>query len=310
MQDMIPHHAQAVQMAELVAERTNNPDIIDIAGRINAAQADEIAFMRGWLEERGEQAPDPMHAHHTHMSHEMMGMATPEQMAELEASGNTDFDRLFLQLMIPHHEGAVSMVDDLLDQPGAAYDPVLFEFTSDIVNDQTTEIEIMNGLLVGLSDDPRAGLAPGSGAGEAIHNLRLLAALPKPAGFFDPENPAGLSPPRLEAIAEGESSEMAMEEDTEAHGMGHHDGDHHADAEAMADEEEAEEGSESYDRSPLLSFMNTDIAFAGDVMVVGNYHGYNIYRLDAAGLPDHVGSIVCPGGQETCRSSATCSSCP
>ena len=254
--------------------------------------------MRGWLEERGERAPVPSHAEHTHMSHEMMGMATPEQMAELEASGSTDFDRLFLKLMIPHHEGAVAMVDDLLDQPGAAYDPVLFEFTSDIVNDQTTEIEIMNGLLVGLSDDPRAGLAPGfRDAGEAIHNMRLLAALPKPAGFFDPENPAGLSPPRLEAIAESGSSDKAMADDSEAHDMEPHDSDHHADNEELDDNEEAEEGAESYDRSPLLSFMNTDIAFADDVMVVGNYHGYNIYRLDASGMPDHVSSIVCPGGQ-------------
>ncbi|MEE2893969.1 MAG: DUF305 domain-containing protein [Pseudomonadota bacterium] len=305
MQDMIPHHAQAVQMAGLVAARTNNPDIIDIAGRINAAQADEIAFMQGWLEARGEQAPAPSHAEHTHASHEMMGMATPEQMAELEASGSTDFDRLFLQLMIPHHEGAVSMVDDLLDQPGAAYDPVLFEFTSDIVNDQTTEIEIMNGLLVGLSDDPRAGLAPGfRDAGEAIHNLRLLAALPKPAGFFDPENPAGLSPPRLEAIAQGEPSEAAVDvDDTASAAVDHHGGDHHGGGEATIEaaeaeaDAEAEDDAEPYDRSPLLSFMNTDIAFAGNVMVVGNYHGYNIYRLDAAGLPDHVSSIVCPGGQ-------------
>lgn len=282
MQDMIPHHAQAVEMAELVAERTNNPDIIDIAGRINAAQADEIAFMQGWLRERGEMAPEPggmaAHDHHTHMSQMMMGMATPEQMAELAASESTDFDRLFLQLMIPHHEGAITMVEDLLDQPGAAYDPVLYEFTSDVVNDQTSEIEIMNALLVGLSDDPRAGLAPGfRDAGEAILNMRLLASLPKPAGFFDPENPAGLSPSRLEAMqAEAAEAEAAADAD---------------------DEEGDEEGSGEYDRSPLLSFMNTDIAFAGDVMVVGNYHGYNIYRLDEAGLPEHVSAIVCPGGQ-------------
>ena len=282
MQDMIPHHAQAVEMANLVAERTNNPDIIDIAGRINAGQADEIAFMQDWLRDRGEMAPEPgamaAHDHHTHMSHMMMGMATPEQMAELAASESTDFDRLFLQLMIPHHEGAITMVDDLLDQPGAAYDPVLYEFTSDIVNDQTTEIEIMNGLLVGLSDDPRAGLAPGfRDAGEAILNMNLLAALPKPAGFFDPENPAGLSPQRLEAT-QAEAAEDAESEDGDE-----------------ADDEE--EGDGEYDRSPLLSFMNTDIAFSGDVMVVGNYHGYNIYRLDEAGMPAHVSSIVCPGGQ-------------
>jgi uncharacterized protein (DUF305 family) len=286
MQDMIPHHAQAVEMANLVAERTNNPDIIDIAGRINAGQADEIAFMQDWLRDRGEAAPEPgamaAHDHHTHMNQMMMGMATPEQMAELAASESTDFDRLFLQLMIPHHEGAITMVDDLLDQPGAAYDPVLYEFTSDIVNDQQTEIEIMNGLLVGLSDDPRAGLAAGfRDAGEAILNMKLLAALPKPAGFFDPENPAGLSPQRLEAMQAEAAAAEAAEDDGE-------EGDE-ADGE--------EEGDGEYDRSPLLSFSNTDIAFSGDVMVVGNYHGYNVYRLDEAGMPEHVSAIVCPGGQ-------------
>ncbi len=69
---------------------------------------------------------------------------------------------MFLKLMIPHHEGAVKMVEELLEQPGSAYDPVLFEFTNDITNDQTAEIERMNALLVSLSDDPRAGLAAGS----------------------------------------------------------------------------------------------------------------------------------------------------
>ena len=80
-----------------------------------------------------------------------------------------DFDRLFLQLMIRHHEGAVTMVEELLDQPGAAYDPVLFEFTNDVTNDQTAEIERMSALLAGLSEDPRTGLAWGfDDAGEAM----------------------------------------------------------------------------------------------------------------------------------------------
>ncbi|MEO1370704.1 MAG: DUF305 domain-containing protein, partial [Acidobacteriota bacterium] len=67
MVDMIPHHNQAVQMAELVAERTNNPEIVDIAGRINASQADEIAFMEQWLRDRDQEVPDPTahHAMHT-----------------------------------------------------------------------------------------------------------------------------------------------------------------------------------------------------------------------------------------------------
>lgn len=282
MQDMIPHHQQAREMADLVAERTNNPDIVDIAGRINASQGDEIAFMQGWLSDRGEAVPPPDHRHGTHMSHEMMGMATPEEMARLAASDGTDFDRLFLQLMIPHHEGAVTMVEDLLDQPGAAYDPVLYEFTTDVVNDQTTEIERMNALLVGLSDDPRAGLAAGfRDAGEAIHNLTHLVSLPKPAGFFDPENPAGLSPKRLESMRAAEAAADAANS---------------AGTEAAAEDDAAEDAGD-HDRAPLLSFMNTDLAFAGDVMVAGNYHGYNIYRLDDAGLPEHASSIVCPGGQ-------------
>ncbi|MEM9845637.1 MAG: DUF305 domain-containing protein, partial [Pseudomonadota bacterium] len=159
MQDMIPHHQQAVDMAILVEDRTNSEAVTDISERIMASQADEIEFMTDWLAERGHAKPDghDHHDHTTHMSHEMMGMATPEQMAELADADGVAFDALFLTLMIRHHEGAVSMVDDLLDQPGSAYDPVLFEFVNDIVNDQTAEIERMNVLLADLSPDPRAG---------------------------------------------------------------------------------------------------------------------------------------------------------
>ena len=193
MQDMIPHHHQAIEMAALVAERTNRQELIDVAGRINASQDDEIKFMQDWLRERGEPVPDPTAHHAMHTTHTMAGMATPEQMAELAAAEGTAFDRLFLQLMIAHHEGAVRMVEELLEQPGSAYDAVLFEFTSDITNDQTAEIERMHALLVGLSDDPRAGLAAGiDDAGQAICNMRLVASLPRPAGFFDPQNPVEL----------------------------------------------------------------------------------------------------------------------
>ena len=268
MRDMIPHHHQAIEMAELVADRTNRPELIDVAGRINASQGDEIAFMQQWLRERGEPVPDPTVHHAMHTSHTMAGMATPEQMAELAASKGTAFDRLFLQLMITHHEGAVKMVEELLEQPGAAYDPILFEFTGDIANDQAVEIERMNGLLVSLSDDPRAGLKAGLlDAGEAIRNLELLASLPKPPGFVDPENPAEVP------VAPG--------------------GD-----EAETGEEEAKPTEDGVDkRSPMLSFSNTDMAFADDVLVAGNYHGFNIYRLQDDGLPKLIASVVCPGGQ-------------
>jgi uncharacterized protein (DUF305 family) len=266
MQNMIPHHAQAVEMSALVADRTNREELIDIAGRIDASQADEIAFMQTWLNERGEALEDP-HGHHA-MDHAMMGMATPEQMEELAAASGTDFDRLFLELMITHHDGAVDMVDHLLEQSGSAYDPVLFDFAGDIKNEQEAEIRLMGGLLRGLSADPRSSLSPGfRDAGEAIAGLVHIANLPKPTGFFDPENPAGL-PPLIES--EDDEDEAADTED--------------------------EDGPQFGERSPFLSFSNTDMAFSGDLMAVGNYHGFNLYRLGSA-QPELITSVVCPGGQ-------------
>ncbi|MGK7294263.1 MAG: DUF305 domain-containing protein [Candidatus Wenzhouxiangella sp. M2_3B_020] len=272
MQDMIPHHHQALQMAELVADRTNRPELIEVAGRIDASQRDEIAFMQDWLADRGERVPDPTAHHHMQTSHEMAGMATPEEMERLASLEGTEFDRLFLELMIDHHEGAVTMVEELLEQPGSAYDPVLFEFTSDVTNDQISEIERMSALLASLSTDPRVGLAAGfDDAGEAISNLELVVSLPKPLGFFDPDNPAELPPERLAAVR-GEEPPVEEEDDEER------------------DDDDDE-------RSPLLSFANTDLAFSGDVMVAGNYHGFNVYRLLDGGVPELVSSVVCPGGQ-------------
>ncbi|MEO1188178.1 MAG: DUF305 domain-containing protein [Pseudomonadota bacterium] len=297
MQDMIPHHQQAVEMAALVEERTNNQALVDIAGRIDASQADEIEFMQGWLAARGEDAPTA-HSHHgTHMSHEMMGMATPAQMAELAAAQGTAFDRLFLSLMVTHHDGAVTMVEDLLEQPGSAYDPVLFEFVNDIVNDQTAEIERMNDMLAGLSSDPRGSLSAGfRDAGEAISNLTLLASLPKPPGFFDPSNPAGLPP--VVTPKEDDAAEMAEMDHTGHEGhAGHQDMAEASADDPQRDEEQSNEETEWGERSPLLSFSNTDMAFAGDMMIVGNYHGFNIYKLTEQAAPTLISSVVCPGGQ-------------
>lgn len=279
MQNMIPHHAQAVEMANLVEERTNRSEIVDIASRIKASQADEIKFMEDWLTERGEpfmaKAGSYGSAHEGHgdgnsAHHDMEGMATPAQMEQLANSEGTDFDSLFLTLMITHHDGALTMVETLTDQPGSAYDPVLYDFTNDIVNDQTSEIEQMSAILRSLSSDPRAGLAAGfTGAGEAIQNLELVAVLPKPAGFFDPKNPSGLPPVVKKDKDENERGESGQ------------------------DLEDTEWGS----RSPLLSFTNTDMAFQDDIMVAGSYHGFNIYKLQEDGAPELFSSVVCPGGQ-------------
>ncbi|MCI0347221.1 MAG: DUF305 domain-containing protein [Chloroflexi bacterium] len=289
MHDMIPHHHQALEMAALVAERTNRPELIDVAGRIERSQGDEIAFMQQWLRERGEPVPDPTAHDAMHTSHTMAGMATPEQMAELAASKGLAFDRLFLKLMISHHDGAVTMVEELLEQDGSAYDPALFEFTSDVTNSQTTEIERMNALLVSLSSDPRAALAPGlHDAGQAIHNLELVASLPRPPGFFDPRNPADLPGERI--LGDPEKDEGDEPEDAAGEGLDARDGD-------AAEEDDGDGDDDDDPRSPLLSFANTDMAFAGDVMVAGNYHGFNVYRLGENGVPELLSSVVCPGGQ-------------
>ncbi|WBY16776.1 DUF305 domain-containing protein [Erythrobacteraceae bacterium WH01K] len=289
MQGMIVHHRQAVDMAELVPDRTNNDAVTKIAARILDTQADEISFMTDWLNDRDEpiamagmMAMSDMqgHAHHAGHGgmHRMQGMATPAQMAALTAANGTEFDRQFLTLMIEHHKGALKMVEDLTDAPGSAYDPVMFEFTNDVVKDQTDEIDRMNAILAGLSSDPRATLAAGfRDAGEAISGLRLVTAMPKPAGFFDPANPAQLQP---EKPKKDEEEGKGVVERTDS-----------ADA---GDEEEKPQFGE---RGSLLSFANTDMAFSGDLMVAGSYHGFNIYRLAADGVPALVSSVVCPGGQ-------------
>ena len=279
MQDMIPHHQQAVRMAELVADRTNRPELADAAGRISLSQQDEIEFMAQWLRERGQAVPDPTDHAGMRTDHRMAGMATPQQMEELAAAEGANFDRLFLKLMITHHEGAVKMVEELLNLPGSAYDPVLFEFTTDVTNDQTAEIERMNALLITLSDDPRAGLKAGfEDAGEASMNMALIASLPRPPGFFDPKNPADLPP---EPPQEDEGDE-ASDDSSDS---------------ADAGEADDDKAKKPWERRPLLSFSNTDMAFRDQTLFAGSYHGFNIYRIADEGSLRQVSSVVCPGGQ-------------
>jgi uncharacterized protein (DUF305 family) len=258
---MIVHHEQALTLSRLAPNRTNTEEILDLAGRIDVSQEDEISFMQGWLEERNIEVHTHMSMHHM----KMMGMASDQDIAKLSNSKGMEFDELFLRLMIAHHEGALDMVKELKRQPGSSYDPLMFEFVSDLSNDQGVEIERMNTLLTGLSKDPRASLKGGLyHAEEAILNLDLVQSLKKPAGFFDPSNPL---------------NERLSNEDKE-------------------DEEEkplAERSRNS--RSPMLSFSNTDMAFSGNVMVAGSYHGFNIYNLDNQGHAKLVSSVICPGGQ-------------
>ena len=267
LQGMIVHHEQAILMSEMADIRTNNKTILDLAKRIDASQKDEINFMESWLKDRDEFNNISNNSHQNHKMHASMnmeGMATPKQLDDLRNSNSTDFDRLFLKLMINHHDGALEMVEELKKYPGNAYDPILNEFVSDLINDQGVEIERMNVILVGLSDDPRSGLAAGLFiAEEAILNMELVTSLQKPTGFFDPENPA-------------EKGSEDLTEDNE--------------------NKTTAEISRSL-RSPMLSFANTDMAFKDNILVAGSYHGFNIYELSDSGTPNLVSSVVCPGGQ-------------
>ena len=168
MQGMIMHHSQAVEMTELLRTRTRNKDLQALGKRISISQTDEMKFMKQWLEDRGLPASmehgdmnhmgsmkGMSHMDHGQMDHRNMssmplmpGMLTPKQMKALELATGAAFDHLFLTGMIQHHTGALVMVQDLLDTPGAGQDAVLFDFATDVDNTQRAEIEIMRGMLL------------------------------------------------------------------------------------------------------------------------------------------------------------------
>jgi len=154
---MIGHHAQAVLMAGWAPSHGASAGVRALCERIAVAQRDEIAFMQRWLRERHEPVPpaDPRGHLMAGMDHPMLmpGMLTPEQMAELDAARGPEFDRLFLRFMIQHHQGAITMVDQLFSAPGAAQDGPVFRFAVDVHADQTTEIDRMNLMLDAMSGD-------------------------------------------------------------------------------------------------------------------------------------------------------------
>ena len=266
LQGMIIHHQQAIVMSNMADKRTNNKTIVDLANRIDASQEDEISFMENWLNSRDEDISVNHDGHHMQIG--MAGMASEAELKKLENSESTDFDKLFLQLMISHHDGALKMVKDLKEYPGAAYDPILNEFVSDLVNDQSIEIERMNIIAVNLSDDPRSKLSAGHhDAEEAILNLEKVASLKKPIGFYNPNNPKSKGIKNPEEEDKNNNTDKTIEDKSRSL------------------------------RSPILSFANTDMAFRDNVLVAGNYHGFNIYEIDQLGVPKLLSSIVCPGGQ-------------
>jgi uncharacterized protein (DUF305 family) len=153
MSGMIPHHAQAVIMAGWAPSHGARKDVAILCERIVVGQRDEIATMQNWLRDRGESVPDATSTRHKMkmdgMEHEMLmpGMLTDEEMAALDRARGPEFDRLFLNGMIRHHQGAIDMVDVLFKSYGAAQDELVFKFASDVYADQSTEIDRMNKML-------------------------------------------------------------------------------------------------------------------------------------------------------------------
>lgn len=143
MQMMIPHHEQALRMVALAPDRGVSPDLHPILVRIDISQRDEIELMENWLRARGQVVPGADEK----AAMKMAGLLTPEEFARLEASRGAEFDRLFLEFMIGHHAGALTMVDELFATPGAAQDPDIFRFATDVGADQIDEIGVMERLL-------------------------------------------------------------------------------------------------------------------------------------------------------------------
>jgi uncharacterized protein (DUF305 family) len=146
MQGMIGHHAQAVEMVALMPTRTSREDMRLLGQRIDVSQADEITMMQGWLQVRSQALPDP-HAHHAHGATLMPGMLTAEDMSRLAEAKGVEFDRLFLEGMIKHHAGALTMVQELFSSAGAGQDSEIFAFASDVDADQRMEIDRMGAML-------------------------------------------------------------------------------------------------------------------------------------------------------------------
>ncbi len=162
MSGMIYHHAQAVMMAGWAPTHEASPTLRALCERIVVGQTDEINLMQRWLRDRHLTVPDPKAvqsmmpgmagmAGMPGMDSSMMmpGMLTANQLAELDKARGPDFDRLFLQFMIQHHRGAITMVNQLFGT-GSGEEEVVFKFASDVYADQTTEIDRMQRMLATL----------------------------------------------------------------------------------------------------------------------------------------------------------------
>ena len=166
MSGMIGHHTQAIRMARWAPTHGASAAVVRLSERIVNAQTDEITLMQQWLRDRRQPVPAPDTAHamaHAGMSHAgmthaplMPGMLTDDQLARLDAARGQEFDRLFLTFMIQHHNGALTMVQQLFGSHGAAQEDTIFKFASDVSADQSTEVARMQTMLAALSPETRS----------------------------------------------------------------------------------------------------------------------------------------------------------
>lgn len=149
-QGMLPHHRQAVEMSKLALDRAEDPEVLALAEEISAAQEPEIQTMTAFLEAWGAEVPeqDTSMEGMDHGGDEpmegMAGMMSPEDMSALESAEGAEFDEMFLQMMVEHHEGAVSMAEVELDE---GQNPTALELAQTIVDTQESEIDRMQDLL-------------------------------------------------------------------------------------------------------------------------------------------------------------------
>ena len=139
---MVPHHAQALEMAQLAPERATDPRVTAMAERIAAGQGPEIEAMQAWLEAHDLPRADTG-GDHGHHGGGMQGMVTGEQLTQLQAAQGEQFDRLFLTRMVAHHQGALAMAERL----GQGTHPQVMDMAKDVVATQSVEITRMQEVL-------------------------------------------------------------------------------------------------------------------------------------------------------------------
>ncbi|HSF15166.1 MAG TPA: DUF305 domain-containing protein [Vicinamibacteria bacterium] len=258
MQEMLSNHEQALKITGLANVRGEKDAVRNLAKELAGTLEGDVGMMKEWLTSRGQELEAPP----AQDGRVVPGMAKAEDISRIEEAKGLEFDRQFLSLIIQNQRGAATMAENLLAEDGAAQDAKLFEFASDLKGDRSLAIERMDVLLADLSPDPRVHLKAGfRDAGEAAWNLEKVATLENPGGFFDPLAPAGMPIP-----PERKPTKIKDEEDP-------------------------------MQRPGLLSFANTDLAFRREMVIEGNYHGFNFFNIEDPRKPQLLASVVCPGGQ-------------